>query len=334
MSDRVQSEADIIERYLRPLAAGFPGAFGLIDDCAAVRVPEGQDLVVSMDAVAAGVHFFADDAPADIAWKALAVNVSDLAAKGARPVAYLMSLAFPEPPLRSWLEGFAKGLAEAQAHFGIALAGGDTDRRPGPLSITITVMGTTDAGRNLLRSEAHAGDLLFVSGTLGEAALGLRLRQTPALAKTWGLSAERAASLTAAYLRPQPRLGLGPALRRYAAATTDISDGLAKDLGRLCRASSVGTAIALGALPLSPAAAAVVRADPDCWKIIVGGGDDYEILAAVPSTLAADFRSMAAQGGVKVTEIGMLDGGSSVLIAGADGSPLDLKNPGWDHFAP
>lgn len=333
MNDRAVSEADIIDRYLKPLSASFAGAFGLTDDCAAIAIPDGHELVMSMDAVAAGVHFFPDDDPADIAWKALAVNVSDIAAKGATPVAYLMSLAFPEAPQHAWLAGFARGLAEAQQHFGIALAGGDTDRRPGPLSITITAMGTVTAGRNLLRSDAHAGDLLFVSGTLGDAALGLKLRRDPQLAKTWGLSEERAASLVAAYLRPQPRLGLGPALRRYAAAAMDISDGLAKDLGRLCRASSVGTAIATSALPLSAAAAAVVRADSECWQSIVGGGDDYEILAAVPSTLAADFRSSAASGGVKVTEIGALDGGSDVIFANASGKRVVANDLGWDHFA-
>jgi thiamine-monophosphate kinase len=333
VADRAVSEADIIDNYLRPLSAGFAGAFGLVDDCAAIAVPAGEELVMSMDAVAAGVHFFADDDAADIAWKALAVNVSDLAAKGAKPTAYLMSLAFPEAPRHSWLEGFARGLAEAQAQFGIALAGGDTDRRPGPLAITITAMGTTAAGRNLLRSDAHAGDVLFVSGTLGDAALGLQLRRDPAQAAAWGLSADRAAGLVTAYLRPQPRLGLGPALRRYASAAMDISDGLAKDLGRLCRASSVGTAIAVPALPLSAAAAAVVRADAQHWTTIIGGGDDYEVLAAVPSTLAADFRAEAAAGGVKVTEIGVLDDGHDVLFAAGDGRPMVITAPGWDHFA-
>lgn len=333
MSDRIVSEADIIDRYLRPLSAGFAGAFDLIDDCAAIAVPDGEELVMSMDAVAEGVHFLADDGAADIAWKALAVNVSDIAAKGATPVAYLMALAFPEAPTHRWLAEFSRGLAEAQASFGIALAGGDTDRRPGPLSITITAMGTLPAGRGLLRSDAHPGDLLFVSGTLGDAALGLRLRQDPGRQAAWGLSPDRATMLANAYLRPQPRLGLGDALRRFASASMDLSDGLAKDLTRLCRASSVGVAVSTADLPLSPAAAAAVRSDPRCWQSVVAGGDDYEILAAVPSTLAGDFRAAAADGGVMVTEIGVLDGGDNVLIAGLDGAPLKLEATGWDHFA-
>lgn len=326
------SEADIIDRYLRPLSAGFAGAFDLSDDCAIVAVPPDEELVLSMDACASGVHFFADDDAADIAWKALAVNVSDLAAKGAKPLAYLMSLAFPEAPEHAWLERFCAGLAEAQAAFGIVLAGGDTDRRPGPLSITISAFGTLPEGRRMLRRDAHSGDLLFVSGTLGDSALGLQLRTSSAHAAAWGLTADRASALTAAYLRPQPRIGLRTALLKCAAASMDISDGLAKDLGRLCKASAVGAAVDISTLPLSPAVAAIVRSDASAWKHVIGGGDDYEVLAAVPSTLAADFRALAAAGGVKVTEIGMLDEREGVLFAGPDGKPLTLDRPGWDHF--
>ncbi len=332
MGDRVGSEAEIIETYLRPLAAGAFGAFSLNDDCAVLTVPAGQELVLSMDAVAAGVHFFPDDDPADIAWKALAVNVSDLAAKGARPLAYLMSLAFPEAPEHRWLQAFARGLRQAQDEFSIALIGGDTDRRNGPLTVTITAMGTIPAGRHVVRGDANAGDILFLSGTLGDAALGLALRQTPSLADNWSLSADRVDALVQAYLRPQPRLGLGPALLRYAAAAMDVSDGLALDLSRLCRAANVGAALSVASLPLSPAASSVVHADPQCWDRIVAGGDDYEILAAVPSSLSRDFMAAAAEGGVKVTEIGVLDDGGDVLIAGPDGEPLRPTTPGWDHF--
>jgi len=333
VSQRVRSEAEIIDTYLRPLAAGHFGAFDLSDDCAVLAVPEGQELVLSMDAVAAGVHFFADDDPADIAWKALAVNVSDLAAKGARPVAYLMSLAFPEAPRHDWLEAFARGLAEAQRAFGIALTGGDTDARPGPLSITIAAIGTIPAGRHIVRSDAHAGDILFVSGTLGDAALGLAMRKDGALADTWGLSGEQTHALAHAYLRPQPRLGLAPALLRYASAAMDVSDGLALDLQRLGRASALGAAVSLSSLPLSPAASRAVAVDPSRWNEIVAGGDDYEILAAVPASLTLDFVAAAAAGGVSVTEIGTLDEGGDVLLAGLDGAPLRPPRAGWDHFA-
>ena len=154
----IQSEAGIIQGYLAPLAAGYPGAFGLADDAAAITPPQGYDLIVTMDAVAAGVHFSPADPSADIGWKALAVNVSDLVAKGATPHAYLMSLAFPEPPDAAWLAAFAGGLDEAQRAFGITLIGGDTDRRPGPLSVTITAIGIIPAGRMVARGAARAGD--------------------------------------------------------------------------------------------------------------------------------------------------------------------------------
>lgn len=333
MRGRISSEEDLIERYLRPLAAGFPGAFDLMDDCAALQPVAGEDLVLSVDAVAAGVHFFADDDAADIGWKALAVNVSDLAGKGARPVAYLMSLAFAEAPEHAWMASFAKGLAEAQAAFGIALAGGDTDRRAGPTSITITAIGAVPAQRYLTRRDAHAGDALFVSGTLGDAALGLRLRRRDGSGSSWGLPVEQQAELVSRYLRPQPRLGLRTALLSCASAAMDISDGLAKDLGRLCKASGLGAAVALNDLPLSKAAAAVVQADPADWQLVVGGGDDYEILAAVPESLATDFREMAAAGGVEVTQIGMLDGRDGVSLVSPDGAPFALAHTGWEHFA-
>jgi thiamine-monophosphate kinase len=333
VSDRVRSEAELIERYLRPLSAGFAGAFDLNDDCAVLAVPEGQELVVSMDAVAAGVHFFADDDPADIGWKALAVNVSDLAAKGARPVAYVMSLAFPEPPEHAWLESFAAGLAEAQSAFTMALAGGDTDRRPGPLSITITAMGTVPAGRHILRADAHAGDLLFVSGTIGDAALGLELRRDPGQSARWGITPADEAALLQAYLRPRPRLGLRDALLRYASASMDISDGLMLDLQRLCRASGLGAAVPVASLPLSSAARTVVGGTAEGWSRIVTGGDDYEILSVVPSSLAPDFVAAAAAADVLVSEIGVLDDSQGVLIALPDGAPLRPSTAGWEHFS-
>jgi thiamine-monophosphate kinase len=332
MTGPITSEDDLIARYLRPLAADFPGAFDLSDDCAVLDPPPGERLVLSVDAVAAGVHFLADDGAADIAWKALAVNVSDLAAKGAKPIAYLMSLAFPETPQPAWMEQFAAGLRQAQDGFGLALAGGDTDRRPGPLSITITAIGSTP-GRTPARQDAHSGDELYVSGTLGDAALGLKLRRDPGLAAAWGLSEAEAASLVARYLRPQPRLELRDALRRCAAAALDISDGLAKDLDRLCRASHLGAAVEVAQVPLSPAVAKAVGADPGLLTSVLTGGDDYEILAAVPATLAADFCAAAAAGGRDVTRIGALDGGSSVLLSGTGGHAISLPRSGWDHFA-
>lgn len=330
---RVASEEQLIERYLAPLAAGFAGAYGLKDDAASLRLAEGEELVLTTDAIAAGVHFFADDSPSDIAWKALAVNVSDLAAKGARPTAYLLSLAFPEAPEEEWLERFAGGLAAAQAHFGILLAGGDTDRRPSaPLSITVTALGTIPTGRMVRRATAQPGDLLFVSGTLGDSALGLRLRQQTGLAAAWGLDARQADALVARYLRPDPPLALAGPLRDLASAAMDVSDGLAKDLGRLAKASGVRALVRGADVPLSEPARIILAADPGCLAIVVTGGDDYEVLAAVAPGKGEEFRAAAAAAGVEVTAIGRLEEGSGVVVEDPAGRPITIGTPGWEHF--
>ena len=328
----IESEEALIQRYLRPLAAGFPGAWGLEDDCASLRVPPGEELVLTTDAVAAGVHFLADDRPQDIAWKALAVNASDLAAKGARPIVYLMSLAFPSPPETDWLEKFADGLKAAQACFKMTLAGGDTDRRRGPVAITITAIGAVPEGRMVRRATAGPGDMLFVSGTLGDAALGLKLRRTPELAGRWGLKGREARLLVGRYLRPVPRLALRSAILDFASATIDISDGLAKDLDRLCRASGLKGLVRARDLPLSEAGRKVVTRMPKLFGDVVAGGDDYEILAAVAPAHAASFAMAAAAAGVDVTAIGALEPGRGIAIEGHDGRPLRLARLGWDHF--
>lgn len=331
-ADPVRGEEDLIQTFLAPLAAGMPGAFGLADDCAIIAPPPGEEIVLNTDAVAAGVHFFADDRPADIAWKALAVNASDIAAKGARPLAYLMALAFPEAPSRSFMADFAAGLAEAQQAFGCHLAGGDTDRRPGPFSVTIMLAGTVPQGRMVRRGAARAGDLIYVSGTLGDAALGLKLRLDLRSAVASRLDASDLDLLLGRYLRPAPRLELGPALRTHASAAMDLSDGLVKDLGRMCRASAVGGVIRFADVPLSPAARKWLTHDPAAASDIVAGGDDFEILAAVPPDKAAPFETAAAAAGVRVTCIGSFVAGEGVDVRDAAGRPMQLRRPGWDHF--
>jgi thiamine-monophosphate kinase len=329
---RVRSEAELIETFLAPLAKELPGAAGLSDDCATLALSAGEELVLTTDAVAAGVHFFADDAPEDIAWKALAINVSDLAGKGARPVAYLMALSFPEAPERDWLAAFAAGLGSAQEAFGIVLAGGDTDRRPGPLSITITAIGRAPKGRIPRRSGARARDRLYLSGTVGDGWLGLRLRQNPGLAHAWALEREERDRLLGRYRRPEPRLGLGAALLGFASASMDVSDGLVKDLGRLVRASGVGARVCSGDLPFSPPAKRVLAAAPGLLRDLVAGGDDYEVLAAVPPDQSTGFETAAARSGVSIAAIGTVTDGTGVAIVGPDGVPLELERTGWDHF--
>ena len=302
------------------------------DDCAVAAPAAGHEFVLKTDAIAEGVHFLATDSALDIGWKALAVNVSDLAAKGARPVGYLLSLAFPQAPTHGWMAGFADGLAEAQGAFGMHLIGGDTDRRPGPVSITPMVFGEVPIGRMVRRATAAAGDLVFVSGTLGDAAIGLRLRAVPEAAARWRLAEVDAASLEYRYLRPQPRLGLGAPLRQWARAAMDISDGVAKDLGRMCKASGVGACIELARLPVSLAFAKLRTIDPDVASAALFAGDDYEILAAVAPEHAEAFSTAATAAGVPVTAVGRFTTGREVTVLDAHQQPVELGATGWDHF--
>ncbi len=330
--DTLKGEAEIVA-VLRPLTEGLPGAFALKDDCAALTPTPGTDLVLKTDAVAEGVHFLHDDDPRDIGWKALAVNVSDLAAKGARPLVYLMAISFPSAPTRRWMVGFAAGLAEAQSAFGIHLAGGDTDRRRGPISIALTVIGEVPSGGLVRRDTALPGDVLFVSGTLGDAALGLQVRTDATRASVLGLDGESACAVLARYLRPSPRLALAAVLRTHARAAMDLSDGLAKDLGRMAAASGTGAIVRVEDLPLSAAMRRAVTVEGALVALAVAAGDDYEVLAAVSRERADAFAADAAAAGVVVTRIGvMTERVGNVAFVGGDGQPIALASTGWDHF--
>jgi thiamine-monophosphate kinase len=334
--DRLHGEEAIVA-LLAPLTEGVAGAFGLKDDCALLTPEPGTELVLKTDPIAEGVHFLPGEAPGDIAWKALAVNVSDLAAKGATPVGYLMALSFPEAPSRQWLSTFVAGLREAQTRFRCHLLGGDTDRRPGPLTVSITAIGAVPQGQMVRRGSAKPGDLLFVSGTIGDAALGLALLREPSRAAEWFLNDLQTVGPIRCYRRPEPRLALGPALRQYASAAMDVSDGLVKDLDRMLRASAVAGRLRAADVPRSVAGNKFVAAVPNHESgrrlaQLITAGDDYEVLAAVPARHAAGFRAAAAAAGVPVTEIGHLAAGTGLVVDGADGRPLPLDRTGWDHF--
>jgi thiamine-monophosphate kinase len=326
----VSGEESFIREFFAPLAAGYPGAFGLIDDCAAISPPPSMDLVIKTDPIRSGVHFFADDEPADIAWKALAVNVSDLAAKGAEPLAYLASLSFSEIPDRVWMQALVRGLAEAQTAFGCHLIGGDTDRAAGPFSICITAIGLVPAGGMIRRGTAKPGDLIFVSGTIGDACLGLDLRRGILAAASLRVTDHE--RLLQRYLRPTPRLGLRDALRAHASAAMDISDGLIKDLERLCRASGVSGHLCAADVPLDSCAANMTAGNDAGLARLLTAGDDYEILCTVPEPDAPAFIAVAAAAGVPVTCIGSIANGAGLTVSGRDGSPMRFTRTGWDHF--
>lgn len=308
-------EFGAIAAHFAPLAAARPGAFGLEDDAAAVPVPPGRTLVASADALVAGVHFHADDSADTAAARALRSNLSDLAAMGAEPYGYLLCLALPRDTREDWVAAFAARLARDQAEFGIALLGGDTVATPGPLTISITALGFAAEERLLRRSGARPGDLVCVSGTVGDAALALR---TP----------DPAPELLERFRAPAPRVALGRALAGLATAAIDVSDGLVADLGHLCRASGVGACIAAARTPLSPPARALLRADPRLIDTVLAGGDDYELLFTLPR----DRRGALAGLPAPATEIGVVTTGEGVTVAGCDGAPLSLPRAGWRHF--
>ncbi|HML14549.1 MAG TPA: thiamine-phosphate kinase [Xanthobacteraceae bacterium] len=322
-------EDRLIARHFRPLAR-HPGALGLADDAAVLTPPPGCDLVLTTDGIIAGVHVF-PDTPADtIARRALRVNLSDLAAKGAKPEGFLLAIALPAGTTDAWLAAFARGLAADAAQYGCPLLGGDTDHTPGPLSVSITAFGTLPSGTMVRRDGAGAGDALFVTGTIGDAALGLRLRKEPKAGAA--LTRTQRHHLLTRYLLPEPRVALAGTLRAEASAAIDISDGLAGDLAKLCRASGVSTQIEVGRVPLSDAARAAIAAEPALLERALTGGDDYEILAAVPAGKAEAFRAGALAAGIPVSEIGRLEAGETPPQFMRDRRPLEFEQPSYSHF--
>ncbi len=327
-------EIEMIAEYFAPLAVNTPGSLGLKDDAAYIT-GYGDRLIVTMDALVGGVHFFPDDAPADIAWKALAVNISDLVAKGARPRCYTMALALPGKPRRDWIADFASGLEEAQNAFGIGLLGGDTTATAGPITIAITAFGEMPDARPMIRRDgARPGHGIYVSGTIGDAALGLKLRSGDAAAEGWALNAEAAHYLVQQYLRPCPKLGLRDALLNNAEAAMDISDGLVIDLARLCSASGCGARVSAAAIPMSKAAATVMAADVEMFTWAISGGDDYEVLACIAPEHEARFEHAAAKSDTGMTKIGVIAAEAGVEVIAVDGAVLDIpRRGGYEHFS-
>jgi thiamine-monophosphate kinase len=321
------SEDELIATLFAPLASA--AALGLRDDAALLQ-PCKNPLVATTDALVAGVHFFGDDPPGLIARKALRVNLSDLAAKGAEPVGFLLAIALPPDWTNDWLAAFAAGLGEDALAYRCPLLGGDTVSTPGPLTLSITALGEAPEGRFVARTTGQAGDSVFVSGTIGDAALGLRLRRDAAFARR--LSAPARDHLLERYLLPRPRLALASALRLHATAAMDVSDGLVGDLAKLARASKLGAKVALASVPLSDAAREAIALDPSLLDVALTGGDDYEILCCAGSG-AARFAAAARASGAPCARIGELIGGDrETVFLDEQGKAKNFNRLSFTHF--
>jgi thiamine-monophosphate kinase len=320
-------EDELIARYFAPLAG--PAGLGLRDDAALLRPPSAHDLVLTTDALVAGVHFFADDPPEAIARKALRVNLSDLAAKGARPLGFLLALALPRDWREDWLKAFASGLGADAAAYDCPLVGGDTVGTPGPLTLSVTAFGAVPSGRMAMRSGVKPGDRLYVTGTIGDAAIGLGLHQGrgPDL-----VQAERDFLLDR-YLNPRPRVALAKVMSSLTNAGMDVSDGFVGDLTKMLAVSGVCARVPIYRLPLSQPARAAIAANPDLFAVAATGGDDYEILASVGPESAPAFEAEAAAVGVPVACVGeALEGFGPPRFIGPDGGRVTFARGSYSHF--
>ncbi|MEX2446392.1 MAG: thiamine-phosphate kinase [Dehalococcoidia bacterium] len=320
-------EFELIARYLAPLAEGEAGALGLTDDAAALTPPPGSTLVVTADAMVEGVHFLPDDPPELVARKLLRVNLSDLAAMGAAPWRYFICSALTTGTGDEWSERFAAGLADDQREFGVVLAGGDTVSTPGPKCFSLTALGLIEGGTAVRRSGARPGDRLYVTGTIGDAALGLKVLQGEIEA-----GAGAAEKLAGRYRLPQPRVAAGPRLVGIATAMLDVSDGLLADLGHICETSQVSATVRAADVPLSTSALGLLERDASLAGAILGGGDDYELLFAAPPDRAADVADVAREAGHAITEIGTIGEGEGIEVVDAEGVPVVITRRGWTHF--
>ena len=311
-------EFDLIARIRARVATRADVVLGIGDDAALLAPPPGRQLVVTADTLNDGVHFPRGTSPADIGWKALAVNLSDLASMGAEPAWCTLSLSLPQSD-PAWIEGFLDGFLALAGQHGIALVGGDTTR--GPLSISVTAMGLVEPGQALRRDGARVGDEVWVTGTLGDAAGGLAL-----------LDREPVPALRARLDRPTPRVATGRALAGIATACVDVSDGLLADLGHVCARSHVAARIDVDALPASAALMEVIG-EEDRIALQASGGDDYELCFTAPADAGADIGAVSAQLGLRITRIGRIVAGEGVHPVDAKSQPWSSPRRGYDHFA-
>ncbi len=336
MSDegrQLPGEFELIAEFFAPLSEGYPGAFALLDDAAVISPTPGSDLVAKTDAIVCGVHFHSDD-PADlVARKALRVNLSDIACKGATAHAYMLDLMLPPATTREWLAEFAGGLAADQREFSVHLIGGDTNATPGPLTIAVTAFGEVPKNQMLRRSGAHPGDLIFVTGTIGDAVLGLKALR----GELPNLDTTAATSLVTRYHLPQPRTDVGPKLLDVATSTIDISDGLIADLEHICGASKSSGIVDIEKVPLSSSARQACGGDPGLIAEMIAGGDDYEIMFTAPTEAACKIDQISQASGIPISAIGHIEKSASaktnrVTVLDPGGKPFAVGDKGWTHF--
>ena len=327
----MRGEFELIARHFAPLAAGCAGAFGLSDDAAVIPPLPGRDLVYTSDTISTGVHYLPDDPAEDVARKLLRVNMSDLAAMGARPEGYLLNTAFQPDVAEDWIAAFAHGLAGDQESYGIQLWGGDTTRTQGATVLSLTAVGSVPHGRCLRRAGARAGDGIYVSGWIGDAAFGLQAARGEMRDE---LDPDARAGLVDRYRRPRPRVTLGHGLlaRQLATAALDVSDGLLADLAHLCTASGLGAEVTAQAVPLSTAVQRLIERDPERLSTALTGGDDYELVFAVPPGRQDGLLALARELALPLTRIGQLVPGSGVRVRGPNGAVLETGESGWRHF--
>lgn len=325
-------EFELIERYFAPLASGEPGAFGLTDDAAQLAITPGKHAVVTTDAIVSGIHFPATDEPQAIASRLVRVNLSDIAAMGARPRAYTLAMALPGTTTPEWIAAFARGLADEQRRFGITLVGGDTTRSGGELMLSLTMIGEVSDNSIILRSGATVGEDIYVSGTIGDATLGRALME----ARINPPDDDAQTYLIGRFRRPEPRVEVGLGLVGLASAAADISDGLVADLNHICRASRVAAEIELERIPLSAAAQRLVTDDQPLRISLLTGGDDYELVFTAPTSVSERLRELAAQCGVELTRIGRVIGAGvqpiTVTVRDTNGRCVEVGDGGYRHF--
>jgi thiamine-monophosphate kinase len=326
MKNATRNEFDIISKYFSPLSKGFKGAFGLKDDAAVISPKKGYDLVITKDAIVENVHFFQDDKPYGIALKLLGVNLSDLAAMGAKPIGYLLAVILPRDIDDEWFEEFSSGLGDGMAKFGGALIGGDTTSHDGPLTLSLTAIGEVPHNKALKRSGAKEGDLIFVSGNVGDSYLGLQILKdnidAPEDAKKY---------LIERYDIPHPRTELGTKLIGIATSCVDISDGLVADLGHICETSKVGAEVNFGDVPFSDFAESIIEGRRDAINMLTGG-DDYELLFTAPATAEQTITDLSKELNISIKKIGKMVVGERIKVLDKNGVEIVITHGGYQHF--